>query len=66
MLCDVVSNSKTFLSKTVWILIVSVPMAGAIIYALFNLLGADWSAAFFWRKSAKTKGKQLAWKSTTL
>lgn len=58
MLVDLLGSQRSRLSKVFWAGLISLPMLGGIFYAGSNLVSADWSAAFFWRKATKPKGNR--------
>jgi hypothetical protein len=59
ILIDLLSSQRSGLSKCIWLGLASVPMLGGVFYAGVNLIYADWSSAFFWRKASKPKGNRL-------
>jgi|GEM_PF-1930986 len=58
MIFDILGRQKSGVWKAAWLTFGSVPVAGGVLYALFELLTADWKSAFSWRQhDAKTKPK---------
>ena len=53
LVADVIHSELNGFWKFFWIAVVSVPIAGGILYSLRCLLVADWAAAFFWRKPSQ-------------
>lgn len=58
---DIRSSSRAPMIKFFWGLLVSVPLAGVLLYPVWELLIADWRAAFSWRKlDGKSKARRAA------
>jgi hypothetical protein len=55
LMIDIVKQRRSGLWTGFWLLIASVPLLGSVLYALEELLVADWRAAFSWRKHDVSK-----------
>jgi hypothetical protein len=61
LIADVTGSGKSPAAKVFWVVVVTVPVLGGIIYSLKCLLTADWASAVFWRKqSAPKNGRKAA------
>ena len=58
VIVDLLASQRSRLSKVFWMGLASVPILGGIFYAGSNLMSADWSAAFFWRRAVKPQGRR--------
>src|SRR5690606_22609660 len=50
LLVDVFSAPRSKIWKFFWLIVVSVPVVGGILYSIYSLLVADWAGAIFWKK----------------
>jgi hypothetical protein len=50
LIADVTGSEKSMLWKVLWVIVVTVPVVGGILYSLRCLLTAEWASAVFWRK----------------
>jgi len=50
VIADILGSPKSWLWRLSWLVVVSVPLLGGILYSLRCLLTADWAATFFWRR----------------
>jgi hypothetical protein len=57
LVADVIGSGRSAVWKGFWLVIVSVPVLGGILYSLRSLLAADWAEAVFWRKQPNSSGK---------
>jgi len=60
LVIDVAKRPRSAFWKGSWLVFVSVPLIGGVLYSLAELLTADWRAAFAWRqhdRKAKKGGK---------
>lgn len=58
LMADILQSSRSGMWKAFWLIISSVPLVGGVLFALYMLLSADWSAAFFWRKVSAARRKK--------
>jgi hypothetical protein len=54
-LIDVKGSHRSTIGKIFWMFVLSVPLAGLMLYALSEFVFADWRAALSWRKNDATK-----------
>lgn len=57
LLIDVKQQNRSLTWKLLWVPILSIPGAGGILYALAQLLDADWRSVLHWRKHDSVKGR---------
>jgi hypothetical protein len=50
LVADVMGSGRSAVWKGFWLVVVTVPVVGGILYSLRCLLAADWAGAVFWRK----------------
>lgn len=55
---DILQASRSGAWKSFWLVVASIPLVGTAFFALYMLLAADWSAAFFWRKVSSSRRKK--------
>ncbi len=59
LLTDIVKQPRSAVWKGFWVVLSSVPVAGGVLYSVYELFSSDWGAAFHWRKhETKTKKRQ--------
>jgi hypothetical protein len=59
LLTDIVKQPRSALWKGFWVVLSCVPVAGGVLYSIYELISSDWGAAFHWRKhETKTKKKK--------
>lgn len=54
-LVDVTRSHRGTIGKIFWILVLSIPLAGLMLYALSEFVFADWRTALSWRKNDAIK-----------
>lgn len=54
-LVDVKGSRRGTLGKIFWMLVLTVPLAGLLLYALAEFVFADWRTALSWRKNDAVK-----------
>ena len=54
-LADVKSSHRGTFAKIFWMLVLSVPLAGLLLYAFIEFVFADWRTALAWRKNDAVK-----------
>jgi hypothetical protein len=54
-MADAKTSHRGTLGKIFWMLILSIPLAGLLLYAATELMFADWRAALSWRKNDAVK-----------
>jgi len=54
-MADVKASHKGTLGKILWMLILSIPLAGLLLYAVIEFVFADWRTALSWRKNDAVK-----------
>ena len=59
LIADVTGSEKSMAWKLAWVVVVTLPVVGGILYSLRCLFTADWASAIFWRKqTAAPKGRK--------
>ena len=54
-LADVKGSHRGTLGKIFWMLVLTVPLAGLLLYAFTEFVFADWRTALAWRKNDAVK-----------
>ncbi len=54
-LVDVKKSHRSLVAKIFWFLVLTVPLAGLLLYALVEFVFADWRTALAWRKNDATQ-----------
>ncbi|MES2597090.1 MAG: PLDc N-terminal domain-containing protein [Verrucomicrobiota bacterium] len=54
-LADVKASHRGTFGKIFWMLVLTVPLAGLLLYAFSQFVFADWRTALAWRKNDATK-----------
>jgi hypothetical protein len=54
-LVDLKTSHRSSVLKFFWMLILTIPLVGVLLYSLSEIVFADWRAALSWRKNDATK-----------